>query len=192
MEKYFINCTVPEKAKIRRIILKNIDEDMNTIVNETVKFVGKIERREDSRTKKRNLKAMLKDDETVRGFPIVFWICSKHSNAAEGHARLQGRLYYDRFWYSKLARAGAQEWILEKTEQYIKKNKLVSVQYIQGPPNYLCTRPYCKHRFEPVDLLTVLTVNIKNIEAKAPKTYGRNVKRGEAYDFIKHGIGLDE
>lgn len=192
MEGSFPLFNTKEIARLRKLVVSMYSRGskLEDIINETVKLTGKIERHSDSRFKQQNVKGMLDLDLILRGYPVVFWLCSKHSNPADKHAKLQGKIYCDRFWNNKLVQHGAPLWLIDKVRKTIVDNRIISIQNIQGPPYYLGTRPYCKHVFQPLDLLTVLTVDVKTIEKRAIKTYGKPVKRGAAYDYVKHGMGI--
>lgn len=104
------------------------------------------------REKKRQVRAALKDKDTI------FFLCSKHSNPALDHKDYQGKIYVDRYWRQKVS--GKDYYAVLS---YIKNHKVETVQKIMGPPVYLITRPYCKHYFIPQDTSTVLHSSLKKL-----------------------------
>lgn len=126
------------------------------------KIVKKAERRLIYLKKKEDIKHLLTTDfknATGRGYPAVFFICSKHNKCADDHEEYQGKIYVDRFWRSKLILHGTPEWLLQATEKFVRKNQIKSIQEISGRPVYLGTRNNCRHFFTVVDLLSALTLS---------------------------------
>ena len=153
---------------------------------ELVKLMGKLERHTDSKDKKTQIKKLLarsrEADAIAAGrYPIIFYACSKHSNPANDHKDYQGKIYVDRYW-RKYTDGTVPEWFEAAVEEYIRKNNIISIQKIMGPPVWLATRPFCRHRFYPLSSLSVLTENQKDM---IPVTHGRPTKRGATYEYIK-------
>ena len=151
-----------------------------------VQTLGKIERRTSSRKQREEIRdsfARARDvgsDQSGR-LPMIFYACSSHSKPAKDHADYQGKIYVDRYW-RKYCTGNIPEWLEAAIEDFIDKNKIISVQKIMGPPVWLGTRSFCKHRFHPVNTLTVLTEQPKEY---IQKTHGRSTKRGATYEYIK-------
>ncbi len=124
--------------------------------DEVVKLINKIERRADSITKKEDIRELIQDnrEESTVSYPVIFYACDEHSNCADDHLAYQGKIYIDRYWRSKFE---WPEWMRLSIERYIREHGTVSIQRIMGPPVWLGTRPYCKHKFYSLDTLTVLT-----------------------------------
>lgn len=146
-----------------------------------VQMLGKIERRTSSRNQKNMIRETMNNARTTDRFPMIFYACSSHSKPAKDHADYQGKIYVDRYW-RKYCTGTVPEWMIMSIEDFIDKNKIISVQKIMGPPVWLCTRPYCKHKLYPVNTLTVLTEDPKSY---IRKTYGTATKRGATYEYIK-------
>lgn len=121
-----------------------------------IKEFNKTDRTVQKRTKKINIKNTLQKNRGL-AVPIVFYICSQHGNAAEGHKPYQGKVYVDRFWKSVYQASGQPEFLIKAIEKYIARNDIKTIQWVMGPPVYMVTRPYCKHFFTPVSTLDVLT-----------------------------------
>jgi hypothetical protein len=165
---------------------KEVDFARPSNCKDLVQTLGKIERRTSSRKQKLQIKdtiARARDigsDQSGR-FPMIFYMCSSHSKPAKDHADYQGKIYVDRYW-RKYCTGTVPEWLIAAVEDFIQKNEIISIQKIMGPPVWLCTRPYCKHKLYPVNTLTVLTEDPKTY---LKKTYGTATKRGATYEYIK-------
>lgn len=151
-----------------------------------VQTLGKIERRTSSRESKKAVRNTLHHARSVGidqpgRLPMIFYACSSHSKPAKDHADYQGKIYVDRYW-RKYCTGTVPEWMIMAIEDFIQKNNILTVQKIMGPPVWLGTRSYCKHRFHPVSTLTVLTEQPKEY---IRKTYGTATKRGATYEYIK-------
>ena len=139
---------------------------------ELVQTLGKIERRTSSRKQRESIRdtfaraRSVGSDQSGR-FPMIFYACSSHSKPAKDHAAYQGKIYVDRYW-RKYCTGVMPEWLEAAVEEFIQKNEIITVQKIMGPPVWLATRSYCKHRFYPVSTLTVLTED--------PKSYIRKTR----------------
>lgn len=88
----------------------------------------------------------------------VFFVCSWHSNPAEGHKDYQGKIYVDRYWRQKVS--GSMYYAVSS---YIRNHGTMTVQDAMKEPVWLLTRPYCKHYFIPVDTAVVLTNSAKKV-----------------------------
>lgn len=165
---------------------KEVDFARPSNCKDLVQTLGKIERRTSSRKQRESIRdtfARARDvgsDQSGR-FPMIFYACSSHSKPAKDHADYQGKIYVDRYW-RKYCTGMMPEWLIAAVEDFIQKNEIISIQKIMGPPVWLCTRPYCKHKLYPVNTLTVLTEQPKEY---IRKTYGTATKRGATYEYIK-------
>lgn len=101
--------------------------------------------RSERKAKGASLRSGLKDPSKL------FFVCSWHPGCANDHKPYQGRIYVDRFWRRK-AKGSEYPAVLE----YIRKHGTMTVQEAIRGPIWLTTRPYCRHRFIPVDTPTVL------------------------------------
>ena len=168
---------------------KEVDFARPSNCKELVQTLGKIERRTSSRKQRESIRdtfARARDvgsDQSGR-FPMIFYACSSHSKPAKDHAYYQGKIYVDRYW-RKYCTGTVPEWLIAAVEDFIQKNEIISIQKIMGPPVWLCTRPFCRHKFYPVNTLTVLTED-KSTYIK--KTYARPTKRGATYEYIKRHL----
>lgn len=84
-----------------------------------------------------------------------FFLASSHPNPAKGHAKYEGKMYYDRRWRSRNKYTEEEK---ESIRAYIKENDLHTIQWVVGPPVYLLTRRNCKHYFKNIPLDQVLSV----------------------------------
>lgn len=165
---------------------KEVDFSRPANCKDLVQTLGKIERRTSSRKQKEEIRdsfarARAVGSEQIGRLPMIFYACSSHSKPAKDHKDYQGKIYVDRYW-RKYCTGTVPEWMMMAIEDYINKNEILSVQKIMGPPVWLCTRPYCKHKLYPVNTLTVLTEDPKTY---IRKTYGTATKRGATYEYIK-------
>lgn len=165
---------------------KEVDFSRPANCKDLVQTLGKIERRTSSRKQKETIRDTFArargvgSDQSGR-LPMIFYACSSHSKPAKDHADYQGKIYVDRYW-RRYCTGTVPEWMILAIEEYIQDNDVITVQKIMGPPVWLCTRPYCKHKLYPVNTLTVLTEQPKEY---IRKTYGTATKRGATYEYIK-------
>lgn len=181
--------TVTERVGVGGKILppkQEVDFSDPANCKDLVQTLGKIERRTSSRESIKSIKDTLTrarqvgSDQSGR-IPMIFYACSSHSKPAKDHADYQGKIYVDRYW-RKYCTGTVPEWLEAAIEDFIQKNEILTVQKVMGPPVWLCTRSFCKHRFHPVNTLTVLTEDPKEY---IRKTYGTATKRGATYEYIK-------
>lgn len=184
-----VEVTVTERVGVGGTRLppkQEVDFSRPANCKDLVQTLGKIERRTSSRKQKLQIKdtfARARDvgsDQSGR-FPMIFYACSSHSKPAKDHADYQGKIYVDRYW-RKYCTGMMPEWLIAAVEDFIQKNKVISVQKIMGPPVWLCTRPFCRHKLYPINTLSVLT---EQPETYIKKTYARPTKRGATYEYIK-------
>lgn len=84
-----------------------------------------------------------------RGF--IFFICTTHPNSASDHRDLQGKIYVDKNWRSRVK---PELWL--SVLSYIELRHIMTVQEVMGKPYWLTTRPYCRHRLKPIPIRAVL------------------------------------
>ena len=166
--------------------IKEVNFSLPENCKEVVQMLGKIERRTSSRNQVKSIKNTLAHARSVANdapgrLPMIFYACSVHSNPAKDHKDYQGKIYVDRYW-RKYSTGMMPDWLIAAVEDFIQKNEVVSVQKIMGPPVWLCTRPYCKHKLYPVNTLSVLTEDKATYQKK---THGSPTKRGATYEYIK-------
>lgn len=165
---------------------REVDFSNPTNCKDLVQTLGKIERRTSSRKQRESIKEtftqarQVGSDQSGR-LPMIFYACSSHSKPAKDHADYQGKIYVDKYW-RKYCTGVMPDWLVAAVEDYILDHEIVTVQKIMGPPVWLGTRSFCKHRFHPVNTLTVLTEQPKEY---IRKTYGTATKRGATYKYIK-------
>lgn len=179
-----IEVTVTERVGTGGKILppkKEVDFTRPSNCKDLVQTLGKIERRTSSRNSKKAIRDTLQQAREYERFPMIFYMCSSHSKPAKDHADYQGKIYVDRYW-RKYCTGTVPEWMIAAVEDFIQKNNILSIQKIMGPPVWLGTRSYCRHKFYPVNTLTVLTEDPKTY---LKKTYGTATKRGATYEYIK-------
>jgi len=119
------------------------------------------------------------------GYPTIFYICSKHNQCAEDHKLYEGKLYVDRYWRNIMKDQPAL--LIKRVEKYIIENNINTIQYITHEPVFLTTRPYCKHFFTPIDILTVLTESVSDL-APLVVTREKRTPRGATYKYLDKKI----
>ena len=168
---------------------KEVDFSQPANCKDLVQTLGKIERRTSSRKQKEEIRdsfaraRAVGSDQSGR-LPMIFYACSSHSKPAKDHADYQGKIYVDRYW-RKFCTGNMPEWLEAAIEEFIQKNKILTIQKVMGPPVWLATRPFCRHVFVPVNTLSVLTEEPKTY---IKKTYARPTKRGATYEYIKRHL----
>lgn len=95
----------------------------------------------------------IKHDSYLRAIEngYIFFFCAGHDNCSEMHKSLQNKIYVTQHWrlYVKPAQYRA---VLE----FIKMRNIMTAEEAMGKPYWLCSRPFCKHFFQPLDTDTVL------------------------------------
>lgn len=81
--------------------------------------------------------------------PIVFYLVSWHQKPQPAHKDIQGTLLIDRQWRNALTETG-DEGLIKRVAELVKSKKIRTVQWAIGAPNYLVTRPNCKHYLIPI------------------------------------------
>ena len=108
----------------------------------------------------------------------IFYLCSSHSNCAEGHVDYQGRIFCTTYWRQKVS--GFQYYAVMS---YIKNHNIMTVQRVMQEPVWLTTRNYCKHYFIPMDTDEVLHNSMKKLTELYGKTYDKPYRAEEYYDL---------
>lgn len=195
-------CTVEERSQIDKraasgnITYKNYSKVVKIprIIDEPeckdiVKLVGSFERHNSSVRKKAQIadliaasRARLDEYDHVR----IFYVCSTHHSPACDHKDYQGKLYVDRNWRSVLRQEENMAWLETIVEEFIKENKILTVQKAISAPIYLTTRPYCKHYLISVGTVKALTTPAAEL---SPQTRGHLTKRNATYEYIKKRLG---
>lgn len=185
LKEEFPSFNTKQKAMIGRTAfgLAVSGESETSVLDSLFTVVSRCERHQDSIGKQKKMKEVSKESIPSNGFPMIFYLCSRHSNCAEDHTAYEGRLYYDRFWRTKYK--GQPEWIQRKIQEFILRNKLLALQSIVKGPVWLTTRPYCKHFFTRVDTLEALTSKLE-----PPVTHGKRTRRGKSKKDIKKRLGI--
>lgn len=185
MKEEFPSFNIRQKAKVASTVFDAATSGLSDeeILDKLFTVVYKCERRQDSKKKIATVKGTVTDNATEHGYPLIFYLCSRHSNCAEDHKDYEGRLYYDRFWRTKYK--NQPEWLIKKIEKFINDNHLLAVQYISTAPVWLTTRPYCKHFFTRIDTLTALTS-----KPEPPVTHGKATRRGQSKKDIRKRLGI--
>lgn len=191
--------TVQEKNVLYRefIRLYNLHDysylEQDTTVKRAMSLMSQIERREDSRNKKLDLKRSMRDNRATSGLPIVFYLCSYHEKPAAGHKEFQGRIYVDRFWKSTVEEKPELWWLIDPIRAYIKNHGIMTVQEVTDSEPYLITRPYCRHFFVPLNTWDVLTSSLSSIKRDHPEAVqgiGNKSRRQYWKEYIKTKDGL--
>ena len=112
--------------------------------------------------------------ESARKMGVVFYLASSHGDCADDHKDYQGRLYYDESWQS-IAKDSQHRAIAD----FIRSNKLMSIQDVRDGKPYLTTRPNCRHTFKPLTLDQVLNNSVKELLVKHKLIKGK-------YDSAKY------
>ena len=84
---------------------------------------------------------------------VVFFICSFYGDCAKDHAEYQGKIYYADGW-----QAYAPKDRIDEISDYIKANRLMSVNDVTLNAPYLTTRPNCRHYFQYISIDEVLGI----------------------------------
>lgn len=105
---------------------------------------------------------------SLDGTENIFFLCSVHQKCRELHKDLQGKIYVDRFWRTKVS--GNRYYAVLS---YIKNRDIKTVQEMMKEPHWLTTAEYCKHYFIPLDTDTVLHSSVRKIA----ESYYKRVKK---------------
>lgn len=102
---------------------------------------------------------------------VVFYIAAYFGDCAKDHANYQGKIYVDQDWESN-----APKDRIDEIKDYIRTNKIMTVQEIMGDPVYLTTRPNCRHYFQYIDIDSVLGAKTEKEVADLRSDMGLNFK----------------
>lgn len=78
----------------------------------------------------------------------VFFIVNSFADCADDHKHLQGKIYYD----DRYKAFALPKEVKEQITNIINQKKLMSMQDAIEKPNWLTTRPNCRHRFVPITI----------------------------------------
>jgi len=112
----------------------------------------------------------------------IFYITSFYGDCAPDHADYQGKIYVDEDWQSI-----APKNRIEEIDQYIKANKIMTVQEVMDGPVYLTTRPNCRHYFQYISIDEVLGIKDNNDLNNKRKEYDLNANgkyKPEKYEAL--------
>lgn len=117
---------------------------------------------------------------TEQGY--IFFLCDEHDNCGEDHVELQGKLYVDKNWRNHTDKA-----MWGTVLKFIQDRGIMTVQKVRMKPYWLTTRPYCRHRFLPIDTATVLSTPLNILKRRFPKK-NRPVYTEADYDKFKREV----
>lgn len=78
---------------------------------------------------------------------IFCWICDTYTDSAPDHADYQGKKYISEDWTSMCKPED-----VNRIQDYIDANNILTKEYIENEPVYLTTRPNCRHVLMPITL----------------------------------------
>lgn len=116
------------------------------IFDKSIIVINEELRKQEEKDKKQYIKDLLDTKD-------IFYIASAHDDSAEDHKPYQGKVYVDRYWYQKTRS--------DEVRQYVKKNKIRTLQWVTGKPVWFVTRPHCRHYFIKVPVSKVLEGDFK-------------------------------
>lgn len=98
----------------------------------------------------------------------VFYITNYFNNAASDHYEYQGKIYYNKDFMT----FDLPDETKEEIQNFINKNHLISYQDItdgtykdaNGKGVYLCTRPNCRHRMQPISIRQALNKTVSELQ----------------------------
>lgn len=124
-----------------------------------LRVIRKADKNVKLRSKRKKTRASLDEKNNI------FFLCSVHNKCRELHKPLQGKIYVDRFWRTKVS--GDEYYAVLS---YIKNHKVMTVQESMQEPFWLTTADYCKHYFIPIPTGTVLHNSVRKIAEGYKKT----------------------
>lgn len=113
---------------------------------------------------------------------IYFYIASRHSDCAKDHLPYQGKLYYDDKFKDD------DKHIIS---DFIKKNKLLSIQEVTSKPIWFITRPYCRHFFRAVRTTRAINGTYA-IPTRKKGSYDLQTKKGANLEYYKDRLAYLE
>lgn len=103
----------------------------------------------------------------------VFYTTNEFADCADDHKDYQGKIYYDERYLTWNLKDEMKKLITD----FIKKNKLISMQKAIGENIWLSTRPNCRHKFFPLTIEQVLNNKIDKVKKD------NYLKRGTYKDY---------
>lgn len=108
----------------------------------------------------------------------VFYITNYFNNAASDHYEYQGKIYYNKDFMS----FDLPNETKEEIQRFIDEKGLISYQDISdgtykgknGKGVYLCTRPNCRHRMQPISIRQALNKSVKELREDLHMDLGSN------------------
>jgi hypothetical protein len=88
--------------------------------------------------------------ERARNAKHVFWVCSKHNDCAKDHVAWQGKYYISEDWKRI---ADRKDW--GEIEALVRIRNIRPMEWVEGAPAWLVTRPNCRHFMVSVPTETV-------------------------------------
>lgn len=144
-----------EKAFIFNVCKKKLGRKLsNKDIHDITVAYHKAVEHNNSRARLHNLGV---DMRSSRDSGRVFYLLSWHNKPATDHAPYQGKIYVDKYWKSVTNDN-------HKIRSYIRNHNTLTVQDIIKEPVYMLTRPYCRHRFIPLDNSEVLNNSLNKVK----------------------------
>lgn len=156
---------IAKKVWGKRTVAEKVYLSIRSMIPDAEKFKNALGRNMEMRDKDAYLKKMFS-----RG---VFYLCSKHTNCAEGHENFQGKIYVSSDWKER-----CPDELARKVNSYIRNHATMTVEEVVGEPVYMITRPNCRHYFRRLDIDEVL--------------HGSANKLLKQYDMIRTGVSSYE
>lgn len=148
------------KARSWRRIGRKVDLSRPCFLDILVKAANEMDRRLQTKAKAIRLEA-------CRAKGEAFYLCSWHQTPAAGHKDLQGKLYVDRYWRSRVP-----ESLIPAVQKIIDDRSIMTIQEVTGEPYWLIYRPYCRHYFVPIDTYEVLgSASDKELRSRHPEAH---------------------
>ncbi len=88
----------------------------------------------------------------------IFYLCSHHTNCADGHREYQGKIYVSSDWINRCDSADRN-----KIQAYIRNHCCMTVEDVIGAPVWMVNRPNCGHFFKRIDTEVVLHSSVNRL-----------------------------
>lgn len=108
----------------------------------------------------------------------VFYLCSYHTNCAEGHFDFQGKIYVSSKWRERCTDAKERRMVAA----YIRNHRCDTIESVIGEPVYMVLRPNCRHFFIEVGVDEVL----HNSRNKLLRKYGMVYVGVSSYEYSQY------
>ena len=108
----------------------------------------------------------------------IFYLCSRHTNCAEGHKNYQGKIYVSENWRDRCFDSATKK----RVAAYIKNHNCKTVEEIVDDPIYMVTRPNCRHYFVEIDIEEVMHNGVK----KLLKNHNMVHARVNSYEYSQY------